>query len=104
MYVDLLERAVDDWVEDASDDELLDHVLACRLEMLIAEPRYAQNAYGALAAELAYDRSLIMLSTAHGIEAAPALFVRPGEERRRLEHALGDAGVDLTDLARRRRV
>ena len=102
MYVDLLERALDDWVSEASDEELIEHALTCRLEMLIAGPRYGENVYAALAAELAYDRSLIKLSETHNIGATPARFLRPGEERRRLEHALRDAGVDLTELARRR--
>lgn len=101
MYVDLLTRALDDWNSDLSEEALLDYVLSCRLDMLISIPRYEHDAYGALAAELAYDRSLIKLSATKGISADVAWFFRPNEERRRLEHALTDAGVDLTDLTRR---
>jgi hypothetical protein len=103
MYVALLTRSLDDWVMEPTEDELIDHVLACRFEMLVAVPNFEENVYSALASEIAYDRSLIKLSEAHGISTSVASFVRPNEERRRLEHALADAGIDLTDLARGRR-
>ncbi|MFY9783284.1 MAG: hypothetical protein WAK12_07095 [Acidimicrobiales bacterium] len=103
MYIDLLTSSLNEWVMDPGEEELIDHVLACRFEMLISTPRYEENVYSALASEIAYDRSLIKLSEAHGIKASARLFVRPAEERRRLEHALADADVDLTDLAHRRR-
>jgi hypothetical protein len=102
MYIDLLTNSLDDWIADPSEEELIDHVLACRFEMLIAVPHYEENVYSALASEIAYDRALIKLSEAHGIEASARLFVRPAEERRRLEHALADNDVDLMDLAQRR--
>lgn len=102
MYVELLESALDEWVDGADPVDLVDHALMCRTKMLTASRRN-DNAYGALAAEVSYDRSLIKLAHAHDIDAKAENFVNPSEERRRLERELASAGVDLTALARHQR-
>ncbi len=104
MYVDLLSNALDDWTGELSDDDLVDHVLTCRSKMLSAVPRRGESTYSALAAEIAYDRALIKLCVAHDIDVVPQDFVFPSEERDRLEHALATAGVDLNEIARKRRL
>lgn len=102
MYVNLLREALAEWANEPSDADLLEYVLDRRFEMLLTVPNLDANVYSALAAEVSYDRSLIKLSGAHGIETSSERFARPAEERRRLEDALYDDGVDLTNLARRR--
>lgn len=102
MYVTLLRDSFEKWSEETDHADLLEHVLDCRFEMLAAVPNFESNVYSALAAEVGYDRALLKLSEAHGILSSPEKFAKPGEERRRLEHALLDDGVDLTDLTRRR--
>jgi len=100
MYTELLYSALDAWVDTPDQAVLIDHVLKCRNEMLIAIPHRDENAYSALAAEVSYDRALIKLCEANDIEASPANFTHPSEERRRLEKALAGAGINLTALAR----
>lgn len=101
MYVDLLASALDEWEDDLTGEALVDYVLTCRNEMLTTVPRRGKSAYVALAAEIAYDRALIKLCSAHGIDAEPADFAHPSDERAELERALVDAGIDLAVLARR---
>lgn len=104
MYVDLLSNALDDWIGELSDSDLVDHVLTCRSEMLSAVPRRGESTYSALAAEIAYDRALIKICLSNDIEVVPGDFVFPSEERDRLEHALASAGIDLNEIARKRRL
>lgn len=101
MYRTLLRDSYEKWSEVPDHANLLEHVLDCRFEMLVAVPNFESNVYLALAAEVGYDRALLKLCEAHGIASSPENFSKPGEERRRLEHALSDDGVDLTDLTRR---
>jgi hypothetical protein len=102
MYVELLESALEEWVDGADNVDLVDHALMCRTKMLTAS-RSGANAYSALAAEVSYDRSLIKLAQGFDIEVKVADFSNPGQERRRLERALANAGVDLSALARHQR-
>ena len=104
MYVDLLSNALDDWIGELNDADLLNHVLICRFEMLSAVPRRGESTYSALAAEIAYDRALIKLCKAHSIDVSAQDFVFPSEERDRLELALSSVNVDLNALARKRRL
>ncbi len=103
MYTELLYGALDAWVDTPDQVVLIDHVLKCRNEMLIAIPHRDENAYSALAAEVSYDRALIKLCEANDIGASAANFTHPSEERRRLEKALAGAGINLTALARQHR-
>lgn len=101
MYVDLLTNALQEWTDDPQGEVLLDYVLDCRNDMLSAIPRRGKSAYVALATEIAYDRALIKLCASRGIEATPADFSHPREERERLEQSLADQGLDLATLAKR---
>jgi hypothetical protein len=60
----------------------------------IGQPATLEASSG-LASQLDYDMVLIRLCRLHGIRFDPADFTRPLVERRRLEGALRDAGVDL---------
>ncbi|HVA53206.1 MAG TPA: hypothetical protein VNF05_06800 [Acidimicrobiales bacterium] len=102
MYADLLSDALENWDGELSAGALFDHVLECRIEMLSARPSTGDDAYLTLAKEIAYDRALIKLCATHGIEARAVDFAHPGEERSRLERALSNHGVNLTELAQRR--
>jgi hypothetical protein len=95
MYSRILSTALEDWVDDLTDDVLIDYALACRSEMLELRAYQGQSALISLAAEVAYDRALLKLCEAHGINVADLSFVHPQEERVRLEAALAAAGLDL---------
>jgi hypothetical protein len=97
MYADLLTNALLNWGNEWNTEDLFEHVLTCRVEMLRSSPSPGDDAYLTLANEIAYDRALIRLCVSHGIEARAAGFARPGEERRRLEGALAVCGVNLAD-------
>ncbi|HEV3188604.1 MAG TPA: hypothetical protein VGZ04_11265 [Acidimicrobiales bacterium] len=100
MYADLLANALANLDGEWSAEDLLEHVLACRLEMLSSTPLPGDDAYLTLAKEIAYDRALIKLCVTQGVEARAADFAHPGEERSRLERALIDHGVNLAERAR----
>jgi hypothetical protein len=104
MYAHILASALDDWVDELTGDALFDYALVCRSEMLL--PRVCQGgvALTALAAEVAYDRALIKLCEAHGIDVVDLSFTHPREERARLEEALAVAGLDLVGPGSRARV
>jgi hypothetical protein len=104
MYADLLANALANWDGESSAGDLFDHVLECRIEMLSATPSPGDDAYLTLAKEIAYDRALIKLCATLGIDARAVDFAHPGEERSRLERALTDHGVNLTELSRKRTV
>jgi hypothetical protein len=48
-----------------------------------------------LALQVGYDMALIELAAMMGIDSAPGRFEPPETERKRLEVALGDLGIDL---------
>ncbi len=102
MYVTLLRHSLDEWSNEPSREELLEHVLSRRFQMLVGPSQLGENVYSALATEVGYDRALIKLALAHDIRTSPEDFTKPAQERLRLERALLDSGIDLTDLARRR--
>jgi hypothetical protein len=99
MYVELLSSALDHWVDDLSDDALVDYALLCRAEMLSSGFSHAASACALLATEIAYDRALMNLCMARGIEVVATSFAYPREERTRLEWELSRAGLDLAELA-----
>jgi hypothetical protein len=97
MYVDLLSAILAE--EDAhppTDDLLLEYAVECRDRMLLAQLRRSRSAEQNLACEISYDRALVTLCTACGIEVSPGRFAQAAEERARLERALADSGVDIT--------
>jgi len=103
MYVDILSSALDDWVDDLSGPALVEYALGRRIEMLEAGPHHGETAYASLAFEIAYDRCLIKLCEKNAISVTPTNFAIPKLERSRLEGELSKVGIDLAELARRRR-
>lgn len=101
MYVELLSKAPEGRLEELSGDALVGYALICRAEMLEAAPHKGYSILSALATEVTYDRALLKLCAANGIEVATADFAHPLEERRRLERELAGAKLDLAALARR---
>ena len=107
MYTDLLSSILDDWVDSFTGEALVDYALVCRAEMLASPSRNSDSprdwsAFTALGAEIAYDRALIKLCAANGIEVSVEGFSHPAAERARLERQLAISGSDLMDLARQR--
>ena len=107
MYTHLLSSVLDDWVDEFTGDALIDYALACRDATLASSPRYPgsdmdESACIALGAEIAYDRALIKLCAANGIQVSAESFSRPAAERARLEHELATHGIALFELARQR--
>jgi len=100
MYVTLLSGALDLFDADLDDDALLDHVRQCRGALPTHNLGAGVWSETAVAAEIAYDLSLVCLATRLGIDVAPANFVHPKIERDRLELELQCRGVDLEAPAR----
>jgi hypothetical protein len=101
MYAHILSSALDDWVDELTGDALVDYALACRGEMLKPCGHQGEAALIALSAQVAYDRALLKLCEAHGIDVVDLSFLHPQEERARLEAALAGAGLDLARRAQR---
>jgi hypothetical protein len=98
MYVELLSAGFNSGEPTVTGPEdLLTLARAHRGAMFTAVGRRHLSAERSLAYDVVYDTALIRLCGAVGIEATPALFGQPREERARLEHALAEAGMDLTD-------
>jgi len=102
VYADILSSVLDDWVEELSGDALIEFAQLCRAQMLEVSPT-RDSASTALAAELSYDRALIKVCQAHGVDVVPMRFSRPGEERARLEDELIAMGIDLVRPSKPRR-
>jgi hypothetical protein len=103
MYTHLLASVFDDWVDELTGSALVDYALVCRDEMLASALHRRGSASLALAAEVSYDRALIKLCIANGVEVNGLGFSHPARERERLEQELTAVGIDLAALARRRR-
>ena len=100
MYVRLLSASLEDWTDELTIEELIDHVLACRNEMLETLSGERDTVYALLGAEVAYDRALIKLCAVLNIEGDVVSFTSPKQERHRVEAALAKCGVDLASLSR----
>jgi hypothetical protein len=50
-----------------------------------------------LALEIGYDVALMELARVVGVDTDPSRFDQPQRERRRLEHAFNDLGIDLEE-------
>ena len=99
IYADIVTNELFEWVEVSSGDRLVDYVLACRAAMFAARATAAEDPFGLLAAEIAYDRALIKLCAERDIEIGDAEFASPRTIRLWLEYQLYRAGVDLHALA-----
>src|ERR1700689_2701654 len=98
MYVHLLSAAVNsDEPRASAPRELLAVARTRRDQMLASAGHIRPSAERSLAYDVNYDAALIALCAVMGIDATPAFFGRPKEERARLERALADAGLDLAE-------
>lgn len=100
MYVDLLRFALEGWPAGTDGDALVR--LARRQRETLLEHPPSGHHLERLTLELAYDRTLIRVCEAHGVDTCPDRFVMPFSERMRLEAALRDLGIDLEARRRRR--
>jgi hypothetical protein len=104
MYRELLSTAV------AHEEGLAESVgsrleiaIDCRERMLGHRGRTIGSAQHKLANEVAYDRALVKLCAASGIDVDMRRFDHPRQARERLEGALADIGIDLGPAALRRK-
>jgi hypothetical protein len=98
MYLTMLTGALDDWRGQHTKVELVNHALLCRRAMLVASSNGGDTIYRKLAADIAYDRSLIKLCQAYGVTCDLANFAIPNQERIRVEAELVLAGINLGAL------
>jgi hypothetical protein len=97
IYVDLLAAALAGEREVSTTAEgLIAAAATCRDRMLEDRQSSERSVERQLASEIEYDRCLIHVCTALGIEARPGRFAQPAQERARLEHALAAARISLT--------
>ena len=98
MYVEILSQAMAGEEEPAqSRASLLDATCECRQQMLETRRRVDGTPEHRLAHEVAYDRALLRLCAALGIETVLGRFNRPLEERDRLEHELATRGIHFPE-------
>jgi hypothetical protein len=95
MYVDLLSSALECWVADLTDRELLRYGRSCRDALESPGVYGATTNASVLAAEVAYDRVLIRLCQLHAIEVDTQAFMFPAHARARIEAVLRAAGIFL---------
>ena len=100
MYVDILSEALEGWSVELTEEALVHYVLACRAMLPSQEPGAGGSAHESLIAEVSFDRALISLAAANGVDVSPRNFLYPQIERRRLETALAARGIDLEVLSR----
>jgi hypothetical protein len=100
MYVDFLAQALEGWSDERPREELIEYVVACRADMLFLRHSDQVCAFAALASEIAYDRALMTLCAAEGIEVVATRFAHPSSERRRLEQELAARGIELVSIGR----
>jgi hypothetical protein len=104
MYVDVLSSALRTWNGGLTGEALVDHVVDSRAHMLSARLGHPPSAYDLLAAEVAYDLSLIHLCNELGVVTRVADFANPLTERTRVERVLAESrGLDLGALSRAQR-
>ena len=97
MYVELLGAVLSDRRSGAMAGlSLFDEAVDCRARLIRSKRQAGISAQHELAYELAYDRALVKLCAAGGIDVDPGRFSHPDQERTRLEQVLAGSGVDLT--------
>jgi hypothetical protein len=101
MYVELLSAVLQN-NDGPAPCGLLEDAIRCRARLDSHGPDGAASVATALALEVAYDRSLLLLCASKGVWAVLARFDHPEAERDRLERSLANVGVDLCALARYR--
>ena len=93
IYADLVSRALLDGDQESDIAVLIQTALMARLA--ITTERAEVTVPGTLADQISYDRSLIRLCLAFGIDTEPTRFEQPAIERGRLENVLSSIGVDF---------
>jgi hypothetical protein len=100
MYRELLSTAVaHEEAPVAPVGSGLEVAIECRARMLGHRGRMNGSAQQRLATEVAYDRALVNLCAASGIDVDMRRFDHPEQARERLEGALTDMGIDLGPAA-----
>ena len=89
-YCELLERAMQLPRPSGPSDGLLEVLVKSRRARDLDEWASCSDVSECLAHQVAYDRALIDISEAMGIETSPDRFVASAAERSRLEHVLAD--------------
>ena len=103
MYVGFLSETLQAWPEHSTGEALVDRAVVARVEMLSARHHRNPSAYDLLAAEIAYDLSLVLLCGDLGIPTDVTDFADPLTERARIEHVLLESwGLDLCALSQAR--
>ncbi len=97
MYAAILSSVLNDWVDELSGQALIDFAQVCRVQMIESA---GETAVIALAAELSYDRALVKVCAAHGIDVTTRRFTNPKQERVELEQELTALGIDLVSPPR----
>lgn len=96
MYTELLAASLCDQANGVEITQLLVEAMTCRrqLEATIGE-RLRVEAAESLAINIAYDLALLKLCSALQISCDPRRFSQMLVERRRLEDALAQQGIDI---------
>jgi hypothetical protein len=101
MYVDVLSDALRASEGGLTGEALVGHVVDARVRMLSSRLGCAPSAYDLLAADIAYDVSLIRLCDDLGVATGVVDFANPLDERTRIEQVLAESrGLDLCALSR----
>jgi hypothetical protein len=96
MYRELLSTAVaHEEAPVAPVGASLELAIECRERMLGYRAGTNGSAQHKLASEVAYDRALVNLCAASGIDVDMSRFNQPQQARERLESALAGIGIDL---------
>jgi hypothetical protein len=96
MYSQILTEAIGRDEDSSMSLEALKQVVEHHHTKVLEDRKFGcESAEIQLANEVAYDRALIRLCVAIGIETNPDLFSYPRAERERLEQNLADAGLAI---------
>ncbi len=96
IYADLLSMALLDGGQESDIAVLIQIALMARLAIMTEGADVTVP--GALADQISYDRSLIRLCLACGIDTEPSRFEQPAIERGRLENVLSSFGVGFGSI------
>jgi hypothetical protein len=100
MYTQLLDAALHQLPIDGSGKArvAVAEVQRCRIQLERGAPDVDTDAVSAaLALQIGYDVALLRLAGLVGIESDPGRFDRPQRERTRLEDALAERGISLSE-------
>jgi len=98
MYVELLSGALESWVDELTNPQLVRYARTCRDALVHPGTYGAVSNAEVLVAEIAYDRALIRLCERHAVQVDTRAFLFPDIARAGIEAALRDAGVSLDGI------